>query len=91
MFNPVLLGRIVRQSEGERNFHVFYYFLAGSSPAMRARLLLDDHLEYHYMRGGTSNITRDQAIDIGKTSVLLEFTSPPKCSTLLAHPNSRLY
>jgi myosin III len=55
----------VRQADGENNFHVFYYLLAGADEATRARLELTDVVSYHYLRGGCPGVTRDAAIDMG--------------------------
>ena len=40
---------------GERNFHIFYYLVAGASPDERHHLRLDERTSYRYLghRGGT--------------------------------------
>lgn len=42
--------RIVSQSLGERNYHIFYQLLAGADPALRERLQLETPHEYDYLR-----------------------------------------
>ena len=58
-------NRVVRQADGENNFHVFYYLLAGVNESMRKRLELSDVVSYHYLRGGCPGVTHDAAIDFG--------------------------
>jgi chitin synthase len=41
--------RVSSPPTGERNFHVFYYLIAGASPEERHHLLLDDHAQYRYL------------------------------------------
>nr|WEL12768.1 myosin class I D [Halisarca dujardinii] len=42
--------RVVYQSQGERNFHIFYQLLGGASSDVLAMLqLTTDHWEYHYL------------------------------------------
>eukprot|EP00741_Cyanophora_paradoxa_P014856 tig00000189_g14332.t1 len=45
-------SRVVRQSPGERNFHVFYQLCAGADPALRERLRLRPATEFRYLRQG---------------------------------------
>ena len=56
---------MVRQGDGERNFHVFYYLFAGLSKEEKRQLTLTELTDYHYLRGGLRGLTRDGAIDIG--------------------------
>ena len=39
-------SRVVRQSEGEQNFHVFYYMFAGASDDQRQRYHLGNPADY---------------------------------------------
>lgn len=57
-------SRVILQSDGERNFHVFYYLFAGLGEAERTALFLDDITSYHYIRGGVHGLTREAVIDI---------------------------
>jgi myosin-3 len=58
-------SRVVRQADGEQNFHVFYYVFAGLSEEERERFHLTGIVDYHYLRGGQKGTTRDTIIDIG--------------------------
>ena len=42
-------SRVVMQSEGEENFHIFYYMLAGLEPEARERLRIDKPENYKYV------------------------------------------
>lgn len=42
-------SRIVSQAKKERNYHVFYYLLAGANEEERAALQLKKPQEYHYL------------------------------------------
>ena len=55
----------MRQGDGERNFHVFYYLFSGLSEASKEKYRLGDLTEYHYLRGGYKNMTREAVIDYG--------------------------
>ncbi|KAJ3368121.1 hypothetical protein GGF31_006829 [Allomyces arbusculus] len=45
-------SRILTQRLSERNFHVFYYLLAGASPELRTELSLDPNGVYAYLNYG---------------------------------------
>lgn len=59
-------SRVVRQGDGERNFHVFYYLF---SSKIKEAHNLKPVTEYHYLRGGTSGLTRDTAIDVNDVAL----------------------
>ena len=42
-------SRIISQAPGERNYHVFYYLLAGADAQLKRSLNLLDINEYHYL------------------------------------------
>ncbi|KAI9140628.1 chitin synthase-domain-containing protein [Paraphysoderma sedebokerense] len=44
--------RVVSYNQAERNFHIFYYLLAGASPEQRSHFHLGDISAYHYMTQG---------------------------------------
>jgi len=57
-------NRVAAVPSGERNFHIFYYLMAGASPEERHHLHLADKTQYRYLgqRAGTgarSNGVRD--------------------------------
>ncbi len=41
--------RLIKQSEGERNFHVFYQLINGLGPEDKAELGLGSVTDYHYL------------------------------------------
>ena len=45
-------SRVVHQSPGERNYHAFYYLLAGAPQELRHELQLSDPDAFHYLRQG---------------------------------------
>ncbi|KAF7256856.1 hypothetical protein EG68_06993 [Paragonimus skrjabini miyazakii] len=45
-------SRIVTQAPGERNYHAFYYMLAGMSNAMKKTLCLGDARDFYYLTQG---------------------------------------
>ncbi|CAL8085899.1 unnamed protein product [Calicophoron daubneyi] len=47
-------SRIVTQAPGERNYHAFYYMLAGMPPATKKALGLGEAEEYYYLTQGGS-------------------------------------
>lgn len=50
-------SRVVKQSHMERNYHIFYQFLAGADPAMKRQLQLLDVDDYRYLdQSGCSKI-----------------------------------
>lgn len=46
-------SRIVSQSKGERNYHIFYAMVAGLNKEERKRLDLEDVTKYQYLNGGS--------------------------------------
>ncbi|KAG8895612.1 hypothetical protein FRB99_000429, partial [Tulasnella sp. 403] len=51
-------NRVAGAPSGERNFHIFYYLVAGASAEERQHLRLDDKTPYRYLgqRGGRSGV-----------------------------------
>jgi myosin-9 len=47
-------SRIISQAPGERNYHVFYYLLAGADSQLRRSLHLLKINEYHYLTQGSA-------------------------------------
>ena len=74
-------SRVVRQGDGERNFHIFYYIFAGLSEERKTELKLADSTSYHYLRGGTKGLTRDGAIDINAVVLKESYASLIQCMT----------
>ena len=57
-------SRVVRQSQGERNFHVFYHLLHGCDDATLDRLQLTrDAGAYHYLNQGR-DVTVERGHDV---------------------------
>lgn len=54
-------SRVVKQANGERNYHVFYQMCAGLSPLMKQKLSLGAAKNYSYLNGvsSTSNDVHD--------------------------------
>lgn len=53
-------NRIAGALSGERNFHIFYYLVAGASPEERQHLKLLDKASYRYLgHGARHNLGRD--------------------------------
>lgn len=46
-------SRIISQAKGERNYHVFYYLLAGASEEDRQKYFLLQPEDYHYLNQAT--------------------------------------
>ena len=70
------MRRVARQGEGERNFHVFYYLFAGMNQKEKDKYHLGDPIDYHYLRGGAKNTTKEQAIDLELGEMGLLIYSP---------------
>ncbi|KAH3732163.1 major plasmodial myosin heavy chain [Pelomyxa schiedti] len=50
-------SRVVSQANNERNYHIFYQLMAGSSPELKRQLKLTGPNDYFYMnQGGNPNI-----------------------------------
>ena len=41
-------SRIVSVSDGERNYHIFYYFVKGTTPEEKQKYLLKDPIDHYY-------------------------------------------
>eukprot|EP00118_Oscarella_pearsei_P008877 m.47912 g.47912 ORF g.47912 m.47912 type:complete len:647 (+) comp33841_c0_seq5:217-2157(+) len=50
-------SRIVYQAERERNYHVFYYLLAGADDSLRRKLWLKSPEYYHFLNQGGLNLS----------------------------------
>uniref|UniRef100_H2Z8V7 Myosin motor domain-containing protein n=1 Tax=Ciona savignyi TaxID=51511 RepID=H2Z8V7_CIOSA len=48
-------SRVVRQAQGERNFHIFYQILCGASPTVLKKLKLDSVEKFSYVSPGDAN------------------------------------
>lgn len=62
---------MVHQSNGERNFHIFYQLLRGGEPELLQQLHLKNNLDnYYYITDGVSIIYKNNwkvnIFDIGK-------------------------
>lgn len=56
-------SRVTRQSPGERNFHIFYQVLAGSSAAQRQAWDLRDTTAYDYLGGQKADLSQEDRQD----------------------------
>eukprot|EP00041_Stephanoeca_diplocostata_P037620 m.1430320 g.1430320 ORF g.1430320 m.1430320 type:complete len:1775 (-) comp25073_c0_seq5:163-5487(-) len=74
-------SRVVRQGDGERNFHVFYYLFSSHCAKLREACQIDDPTTYHYLRGGLKGITRDGAIDISEDELDQKYAGLHQCMT----------
>ena len=64
-------NRVVRQNPMERNFHIFYAMLAGTTdPAEREQLRLKDPASFHYLNqsGCVSDPTINDVEDFARVS-----------------------
>ncbi|KAJ8095833.1 hypothetical protein PM082_022726 [Marasmius tenuissimus] len=64
-------NRVAGAPSGERNFHIFYYLVAGASAEERAHLHLDDKTQYRYLgqRPGATAPCGGTAMDDGVANV----------------------
>ncbi|XP_051556331.1 unconventional myosin-X-like [Myxocyprinus asiaticus] len=58
-------NRVVRQNPGERNYHIFYALLAGTSAEQRETFSLSPPENFHYL--GQSGCVKDKAINDTET------------------------
>eukprot|EP00042_Codosiga_hollandica_P054804 m.750591 g.750591 ORF g.750591 m.750591 type:complete len:1671 (+) comp58981_c0_seq6:1033-6045(+) len=72
-------SRVVVQADGERNFHVFYYLFHGLSRDALNAIGLTDSVNYHYLRGGFKNVTKDGIIDLDVTELKKQFEALVVC------------
>ncbi|XP_024942663.1 myosin-IB isoform X2 [Cephus cinctus] len=65
-------SRVVHQTSGERNFHIFYQLLAGSDDETLRKLFLKRNLDtYYYLSSGTRGVI-DSIDDINQFKEVLE-------------------
>ncbi|XP_030631373.1 unconventional myosin-X [Chanos chanos] len=58
-------NRVVRQNPGERNYHIFYALLAGTSSEQKEALSLSSPESFHYLR--QSGCVSDEAVNDSQT------------------------
>ncbi|TRY95980.1 hypothetical protein DNTS_012834 [Danionella cerebrum] len=58
-------NRVVRQNPGERNYHIFYALLAGTTPEQKESFSLSAPEGFHYL--GQSGCVKDRAINDAET------------------------
>lgn len=72
-------SRIVSNSKGERNYHIFYAMLAGLSKEEKKRLELEDVTKYSYLTSGAAAICENrndanEFVSIRSAMKILSFT-----------------
>lgn len=78
-------SRVVRQGDSEQNFHVFYYIFGGAPQATKDRFGFTDITDFHYLRGGHRNLTREAAIDLGINDLII-LSYAYNCTAVLYKP-----
>src|SRR4051794_18337896 len=65
--------RVVMQAPNERNFHVFYYFLAGApDEAMGGLGLARSTVPYAYLNGGWTPALQETEVAAGSSDIIQE-------------------
>ncbi|RLN76933.1 hypothetical protein BBJ28_00015394, partial [Nothophytophthora sp. Chile5] len=74
--------RIVSQSLGERNYHIFYQLLAGADNTLRERLQLQTPYDYEYLR-------KSECFNIHSCDDAKEFATTKHCMTTIGITEER--
>ncbi|XP_048250149.1 myosin-IIIb-like isoform X2 [Haliotis rufescens] len=59
-------SRVVRQSPGEENFHIFHYLFAGLSPEQQDKFVLRDVAKFRYLSNGAKVLQKKGGILKGR-------------------------
>eukprot|EP00043_Microstomoeca_roanoka_P014896 m.148547 g.148547 ORF g.148547 m.148547 type:complete len:961 (-) comp16135_c0_seq1:237-3119(-) len=78
-------SRVVKQGDGERNFHVFYLFFSGLDDASRAKYNLSDPEEHRYINGNDTALA-----DIGSKQLVAMYQELADCIRVVGFTDQQI-